>query len=174
MEQINGQLKNQYLTFELVNETFAVNIGMVREVLDFTDITKVPRTPDFMCGVINLRGSVVAVVDFGFNLGIGKTAHRSSTCIIILEVELESEMITVGVLADAVREVIEIASASIQETPEYGTKLNTDFMKGVGKKGKASVMLLDVPKVLSANVEIMESTANRSVASRGSLAEMQA
>ena len=97
----------QYLTFKLDDEIFALDIGKVREVLDFTSITRVPRTPDFMSGVINLRGIVVPVVDMKLKLGMTRTEKMINTCIIIVELELDGDMVVLGALADSVQEVIE-------------------------------------------------------------------
>ena len=101
----------QYLTFKLGEEVYAVDIAKVREVLDFTTVTKVPRTPEFMRGVINLRGSVVPVVDLRLKFGMSRTENTVNTCIIILEVRVDSETTVLGALADSVQEVIDLESA---------------------------------------------------------------
>src|SRR5512135_2970730 len=116
----------QYLTFKLGDEVFAVDISKVREVLDFTTVTKVPRTPDFMRGVINLRGSVVPVVDMRLKFGMSQTEKTVNTCIIIVEVTLENETTVLGALADSVQEVIDLGPEHIEPAPKIGTRLNTE------------------------------------------------
>jgi purine-binding chemotaxis protein CheW len=140
----------QYLTFKLNNEVFALDITKVREVLDFTTITKVPRTPEFMRGVINLRGSVVPVVDLRLKFGMTKTEKTVNTCIIITEVELEGETTILGALADSVQEVIDLMPDHIEPAPKIGTHLNTEFIKGMGKQNERFIIILDINKVFSA------------------------
>lgn len=141
---------NQYLTFRLGQEHFALEISRVREVLDYLHITKVPRTPDFMLGVINLRGNVVPVVDLHLNLGMESEARTVNTCIVIVEIDLGHEILQIGALADSVEEVVEIDSDKISPPPRLGIKLNTDFIKGMGKRNDDFVIILDMDKVLTA------------------------
>jgi purine-binding chemotaxis protein CheW len=140
----------QYLSFKLDEEEFALDISKVREVLDFTKITKVPQTPDFMKGVINLRGAVVPVVDLNRKFGIKDTEKTVNTRIIIGEVSIEGDETVLGVLADSVHEVMELEPESIEPAPKIGTRLNTDFIKGMGKRDDEFVMILDIDKVFSA------------------------
>lgn len=140
----------QYLTFKLGEEVFAIDVVKVREILEFTSISKVPQTPDFMRGVINLRGSVVPVIDLRLNFGMECTEQTVNTCIIVVEVNLDGENIVLGALADSVQEVIELEPNLIEPPPHLGTKLNTDFIKGMGKLEHNFVMILDVDKVFSA------------------------
>ncbi len=139
----------QYLSFKLDEEEFALDISKVREVLDFTKITKVPQTPDFMKGVINLRGSVVPVVDLNKKFSIKDTEKTVNTRIIIGEVDIEGDSVVLGVLADSVHEVMELEPDSIEPAPKIGTKLNTDFIKGMGKRDEEFVMILDIDKIFS-------------------------
>ncbi len=139
----------QYLTFKLDDEVFALDITKVREVLDFTTITKVPRTPEFMRGVINLRGSVVPVVDLRLKFVMTKTEQTVNTCIIITEVTLDGETTVLGALADSVQEVIDLGSDHIEPAPKIGTKLNTEFIKGMGKHNDGFVIILDIDRVFS-------------------------
>jgi len=139
----------QYLSFKLDEEEFALDISKVREVLDFTKITKVPQTPDFMKGVINLRGSVVPVVDLNKKFSIKDTTKTVNTRIIIGEVDIEGDNVVLGVLADSVHEVMELEPESIEPAPRIGTKLNTDFIKGMGKRDEEFVMILDIDKIFS-------------------------
>src|SRR5512135_3645900 len=141
----------QYLTFKLDEEVFSLEISKVREVLDFTTITKVPRTPDFMRGVINLRGNVVPVVDMRLKFGMSKTEKTVNTCIIIVEISLDGDTTILGALADSVQEVIELEPGQIEPPPKIGTRLRTEFIKGMGKRDEQFIMILDIDKVFSAD-----------------------
>ncbi len=149
----------QYLTFKLDDEVFAVDIAKVREVLDFTSVTKVPRTPEFMRGVINLRGSVVPVVDLRLKFGLSKTEKTVNTCIIITEVTVDNETTILGALADSVQEVIELESGQIEPAPKIGLRLKTEFIKGMGKQNERFLILLDIDKVFSTeDIALVQST----------------
>jgi purine-binding chemotaxis protein CheW len=139
----------QYLTFKLENEVFALDISKVREVLDFTTITKVPRTPEFMRGVINLRGSVVPVVDLRLKFGMSKTEKTVNTCIIITEVTVDGDTTILGTLADSVQEVMNLETDHIEPAPKIGTKLNVGFIKGMGKQGEHFTIIIDIDKIFS-------------------------
>jgi purine-binding chemotaxis protein CheW len=139
----------QYLTFKLEDEVFALEISKVREVLDFTTVTKVPRTPDFMRGVINLRGNVVPVVDMRLKFGMSQTEKTVNTCIIIVEITLDGETTILGALADSVQEVVELGPGQIEPAPKIGTRLNTEFIRGMGKRDEHFVIILDIDKVFS-------------------------
>ncbi|MFY9399563.1 MAG: chemotaxis protein CheW [Desulfomonilia bacterium] len=139
----------QYLSFRLDEEEFALEIARVREVLDFTRITKVPQSPPFMRGVINLRGTVVPVVDLKDKFGIGITDKTVNTRIIICEINVDGDMTTLGALADSVHEVMEIEPEHIEPAPKIGTRLNTEFLRGMGKRDEEFIMILDIDKVFS-------------------------
>jgi purine-binding chemotaxis protein CheW len=139
----------QYLTFKLKDEVFGVDVAQVREILDFIKITKVPQTPDFMCGVINLRGNVVPVVDMRLKFGLEKTETTVDTCIIVVEVDLDGENSVLGALVDSVQEVFELDPKDIEPAPKIGTKLKTDFIKGMGKREDNFIILLEIDKVFS-------------------------
>ncbi len=141
----------QYLTFKLEDEVFALDISKVREVLDFTTVTKVPRTPEFMRGVINLRGNVVPVVDMRLKFGMSKTEKTVNTCIIIVEISIEGETAVLGALADSVQEVVDLEPEQIEPAPRIGTRLRTEFIKGMGKRDNHFIMILDIDKVFSAD-----------------------
>lgn len=140
---------NQYLTFKLDEEVFALEIGKVREVLDFTTVTKVPRTPDFMRGVINLRGNVVPVVDFRRKFDLPAAETTVNTCIIIVEVAVDNETTVLGAMADAVQEVLELEPGQIEPPPRIGAKLDTQFIRGMGKHNDLFIMILDIDRVFS-------------------------
>lgn len=152
----------QFLTFMLADEVFALEITKVREVLEFTSVTKVPRVPEFMRGVINLRGSVVPVMDLRLKFGMTKTEKTVNTCVIIVEVEIGDEQIQLGAMADSVKEVMDLEVANIEPPPKIGTRLNTDFMKGMGKLNEEFVMILDINKVFSADEISMVKDVNDS------------
>lgn len=141
---------SQYLTFKLDNEIYAMDITTVREVLDITQITKVPQMPDFMCGVINLRESVVPVVDLRLKFGLEKAASVREACIVIIEIILDDEETVLGILVDSVQEVISLEPEQIDPPPRIGTRLKTQFIKGMGKKDKEFIIILETAKVFSA------------------------
>jgi purine-binding chemotaxis protein CheW len=140
----------QYLTFKLSNEIFALDVAKVREVLDLSPITIIPKTPEFMAGVINLRGSVVPVVDLRLCFEMSKTENTRNTCIVVVEVVLDNESITIGALADSVEEVLELEPESIEPAPRIGNNIRTDFIRGMGKRDAQFIMLLDIDRVFSA------------------------
>ena len=144
----------QYLTFVLAEEVFAVDVARVREILEITTITKVPQVPDFMRGVINLRGCVVPVIDLRLKFAMEETAQTVNTCIIVVEVMMDGENIVLGALADSVQEVIEMEPSQIEAAPHIGTHLKTEFIKGMGKHDGRFVMILDIDKVFS-SVEML-------------------
>ena len=137
----------QFLTFKLSEEVFGVDVAKVREILDFIQITKVPQTPDFMSGVINLRGSVVPVVDMRLKFGMEKTETTVNTCIIVVEVNLDVENVVLGALVDSVQEVFELDPSQIEPAPKIGTKLKTDFINGMGKRDDKFIIILNIDKV---------------------------
>jgi purine-binding chemotaxis protein CheW len=154
---------NQYLTFQLSEEIFALDIATVREVLEFTKVTKVPQTPEMMIGVINLRGSVVPVIDLRLKFGMGISERTVNTCIIIIEVVLDEEITMIGALVDSVKEVMDMESDQIEPPPKIGTQLNTDFIKGMGKQGDQFVIILDIEKIFSMDeLSIVQQVSNKS------------
>ncbi len=138
-----------YLTFTLDDEAFAVSVSNVREVLDFTTVTKVPRTPDFMRGVINLRGSVVPVMDMRLKFGMPRTEDTVDTCIVVMEVTFDDEITIIGALADSVKEVFELDPFNIDPPPRIGTHLDTEFIKGMGKRDDKFIIILNIENVFS-------------------------
>ena len=140
---------NQYLTFKLGQEIYALDITQVREVLDFTELTKVPRMPEFMRGVINLRGGIVPVVDLCLKFGMEGSGRTVDTCIIIMELDIEEEKTFLGAIADSVQEVITLESTQIEPPPKIGTRLDTKFIRGMGKKNDELIIILDIDRVFS-------------------------
>ncbi len=151
----------QYLTFTLDSEIYSIEISQVREVLDLTKITKVPRMPEFMRGVINLRGGVVPVIDLRRKFEVGVMNDTVDTCIIILEISLDDKMSIIGAIADSVKEVITIEPEEIEQAPKIGTRLDTLFISGMSKKDDDFIIILDVAKVFSSDeLEKVKDTDN--------------
>jgi purine-binding chemotaxis protein CheW len=142
--------EQQYLTFRLAEEIFAIEVAKVREIMDITTITKVPQTPDFLRGVINLRGSVVPVLDLRLKFGMGESQHTVNSCIIVVEARLESETVILGAVADMVLEVFDLEHDQIEPAPRIGSNLDTDFIKGMGKHNDRFIMILDIDRVMAA------------------------
>ncbi len=139
----------QYFTFMLGEEDFALEIGRVREVVDYTAITKVPRMPKFLRGVINLRGNVVPVIDLRLKLGMSETEKTVDTCIVIVEIEIDGEAMQMGALADSVKAVIDLDPSQIDPAPKLGTQLKSDFIRGMGKQDDKFIIILDIDRVLT-------------------------
>lgn len=155
---------SQYLTFKLDQEVYALDITQVREVLDFTEVTKVPRMPEFMRGVINLRGGVVPVVDLRLKFGMDRSERTVDTCIIIMELDIEGEKTFLGALADSVQEVITLESDQIEPPPKIGTRLDTEFIRGMGKRNDDLIIILDIDRVFSSSeLEGFHATENHQV-----------
>lgn len=139
----------QLLTFTLADEIFALDISKVREVLEFTDVTKVPQTPEMMVGVINLRGSVVPVIDFRLRFGLEEAEKTVNTCIIIVEIQIEDEGTMIGALVDSVHEVMDLNVDQVERPPKIGSGMKTDYIKGMGKKGDEFIIILDIEKIFT-------------------------
>jgi len=142
-------ITRQYLTFRLGDETFAVDVTKAREVLDFTPPTRVPQTPGYMLGVINLRGGVVPVVDLRLKFGLAAAATTRDTCIIVLEITADGEATIVGAVADSVQEVLELDAERIEPPPRIGTRLKTEFIRGMGNHDDRFLIILDIDRVFS-------------------------
>lgn len=138
-----------YLTFRLGEEVFAIDVGQVREVLDLTSITKVPHAPEFMRGVINLRGSVVPVVDLKMKFGLPRTEATVDTRIVVMEIDLDGERTIMGAMADSVHEVLELEPGQIQDPPRLGTRWRSEFIRGMGKRKDEFVIIIDIDRVFS-------------------------
>ncbi len=150
---------NQYLTFTVSEEAYALNVLNVREVLEFTQLSKVPRMPEFMRGIINLRGSIVPVIDLKLKFGLGLTEKTIDTSIIVCEMVMDEETIVMGLMTDSVKEVIDLDDDDIEPTPYVGAKIDTAFILGMGKKDDKFLIVLNMEKVLTANELNMVSTA---------------
>ena len=139
----------QFLTFRLGEEIFAVNVSQVREVLDISTITKVPRAPDFMRGVINVRGSVVPVVDLRLKFGMTKTENTVDTRIVVLELFIDGDETILGSMADSVHEVMDLEPEQIEKAPNIGSRWKTEFIRGIGKRDEEFIILLDIDRIFS-------------------------
>ncbi len=152
----------QYLTFQLDNEVFALEVSHVREILEFTTVTRVPKTPTYMRGVINLRGSVVPVFDMRLKFGFTAMEKTVNTCIVVVEVALDEENMVVGALVDSVQEVFELEPDQIEPAPRIGNQLESTFIKGMGKRDEHFVIILDIDRVFSSDELIMAVDTGRS------------
>jgi purine-binding chemotaxis protein CheW len=155
---------DKYLCFLLNNKSYAINISRVKEIMEHTEITPIPMMPEFFRGAINLRGSVVPVIDISNRLGMGASQISKRTCIVIIEVETDDEHLDVGVMVDAVSEVADIPSEHIEQAPSFGGRLETEFMHGMGKLNDNFVILLNVDRILSMeDVEMLKEIGDLSV-----------
>jgi len=143
------QDQNQYLTFMLGGEMFAIPILNIKEIIEYGHLTTVPMMPGFIRGVINLRGSVVPVVDLSARFGRESTATTRRTCIVIIEIQSEGELQDIGVVVDTVNEVLEIPAQEVEPAPSFGAVIRTDFIQGMGKINGKFVIILNVNHVLS-------------------------
>lgn len=139
----------KYLTFHLAGEQYGVDILKVREIIGMMDITKVPRTAVFVRGVINLRGKVIPVIDLREKFGMETIEDTDQTCIIVVEIYYENSSLQMGIVVDTVSEVLDISAADIEDTPSFGTAVETDFIKGIAKTKDGVKILLDIEKVLT-------------------------
>lgn len=147
---------NSYLSFKLGDEVFAANVSKVLNILEMTKITKVPKAPDYMKGVINLRGTVLPVIDTRVKFGLTPTEFTTNTCILVLDIDIENDSLHVGALVDAVQEVLEIEPHQILPPPNIGSKYRSEFINGMFKLNEEQfIMLLDMDKVFSVD-ELMD------------------
>jgi purine-binding chemotaxis protein CheW len=140
---------NSYLTFKLGEETFGANVSKVLNILEMTKITKVPKAPNYMKGVINLRGAVLPLIDTRIKFDLAETEYTTNTCILVLDIDLNGEAVHVGALVDSVQEVIEIDDHSIQPPPSIGSKYRSEFIEGMAKIGEEFIMLLNMDLIFS-------------------------
>ena len=138
----------QYLTFMLNTEVYGINILSIKEIIDYGDITRVPMMSEFIAGVINLRGSVVPVVDLALRFSKRPSARTKRSSIVILEVSYEEQIMEIGITVDVVNEVLGILSSEIEPAPSFGTKIRTDFISGMGKVEDQLLVLLDIESIL--------------------------
>jgi len=141
--------QNQFLTFVLGKETLAIGILSIKEIIEYGQPTEVPMMPTFIRGVINLRGAVVPVLDLAARLNKSSAAVTKKTCIVIIEAEIAGERQVIGIIVDAVNEVLEIATGEIEAAPAFGTSIRTDYIAGLGKVNGRFVIILEMNRILS-------------------------
>ncbi len=144
-----GDKEGKYLTFTLAEEEYGIGILKIKEIIGMLPITSVPQTPEFVKGVINLRGKVIPVMDLRLRFGMPSIDYSDRTCIIVVEIGGQAGTILVGIVVDAVSEVLNIKGDDIEKTPTFGTKLNTDYILGMAKMEGGVKILLDIDQVLS-------------------------
>ncbi len=142
--------EGKYLTFTLDSEEYGIGILKIKEIIGMMEITTVPQTPDFVKGVINLRGKVIPVIDLRLKFSMSAIDYTERTCIIVVEIVADSGMIQIGIVVDSVSEVLNIKGDDVEDTPTFGTKLNTEYILGMAKMEGGVKILLDIDKVLSA------------------------
>ena len=164
MEQENNET-NSYLSFKLGEEEFGVHVSQVLNILEMTRITDVPQVPDYMKGVINLRGMVLPVIDIRIKFGMPETEYTNNTCIIVMDLEMDEETIHIGSIVDEVLSVHEIADNQIEPPPSIGNKYKSKFISGMAKIEENFVMLLDMQKVINTDEmhEMIEKTESKDV-----------
>lgn len=141
----------QYITFKLGDELFAINVAQVREVLELSQITRVPTAPDYMRGVVNVRGKAVPVVDLRLKFGLPKASDTVNSRIVVMELELDGDTTVVGGIADSVHEVIELEPSQINPSPRIAMRWRTELIQGMGRRGDDFIILLDIKAVFSTN-----------------------
>ena len=140
---------NSYLTFKLGEEEFAAHVGKVLNILEMTKITEVPKSPDYMKGVINLRGSVLPVIDTRIKFGMTPTEYTPNTCIVVMDIDMDGDSIHVGALVDSVQAVLEIEDTQILPPPSIGHKYRSEFIEGVANINDSFIMILNLDEVFS-------------------------
>lgn len=156
---------SQYLTFKLEDDLYALNVEGVREVLELelNHITKIPRTPESLRGVINVRGSVVPVIDMRIKFNMEKQETTIDTCIIVIETTLSGKTTILGILADSVQEVIDLELDQIEAAPEIGNQLRTEFIAGIGKRDDSFIIILKIDEILTAEeLSVVDTPAHHS------------
>lgn len=140
---------DSFLSFTLGEESFATNVAKVLNILEMMKITKIPKMPDCMLGVINLRGSVLPLIDLRIKFGMKQAAHTTKTCILVLEVEIDKDLLKIGALVDSVQEVFGLTAEKIQQAPNIGSKYKSDIIYGIAKISEEFIMFLDIDKIFS-------------------------
>ena len=153
MAKWNGDQALEVLTLDLEGETFAVEAAYVREILDLVPITEVPHSQPFVAGLINVRGKVVPLADLRIKFGMAQKPPTVDTRIVVIELDLQGEPLTVGIRADKVHEVIEVSAAALQETPRIGTRWRPEFIRCIGKRGDDFMVVLDIARVFSTGLQ---------------------
>ena len=163
MEQavnVTANREGKYLTFTLADEEYGIGILKIKEIIGMMQITTVPQTPEFVKGVINLRGKVIPVIDLRLRFGMESIDYTDRTCIIVVEIQGIIQTVQIGIVVDSVSEVLNIKGEEVEDTPTFGTKLNTDYILGMAKMEGGVKILLDIDRVLKPEeVELLEKAA---------------
>ena len=158
--KVMAEREGKYLTFTLAEEEYGIGILKIKEIIRMMPITSVPQTPEFVKGVINLRGKVIPVIDLRLRFDMGEIDYTERTCIIVVEIEGQAGTVMIGIVVDSVSEVLNIKGKDIEDSPTFGTKLNTDYILGMAKMEGGVKILLDIDRVLSGEeVASLEKTA---------------
>ncbi|MBN1182143.1 MAG: chemotaxis protein CheW [Bacteroidales bacterium] len=173
METTTKTKINSYLSFKLGDEVFAANVSKVLNILEMTKITKVPQAPDYMKGVINLRGTVLPLVDTRKKFGMPETEFTTNTCILVLDVNLEGDSVMVGALVDSVKEVLEIDDKSVQPPPSIGSKYKSEFIEGVVDINDEFVMILNMDLIFSTHELTVLQASTAEVIAKGNAKETE-
>jgi len=144
-----AEREGKYLTFTLAEEEYGIGILKIKEIIGMMPITSVPQTPEFVKGVINLRGKVIPVIDLRLRFGMGKIDYTERTCIIVVEIDSQAGTVLIGIVVDSVSEVLNVKGDEIEDSPTFGTKLNTEYILGMAKMEGGVKILLDIDQVLS-------------------------
>ena len=143
--------EGKYLTFTLAGEEYGIGILKIREIICIMPVTSVPQSPDFVKGVINLRGKVIPVIDLRLRFGMLPMDYTERTCIIVVQIDLQDTPLNIGIVVDSVSEVLNISGGNIENTPTFGTQMNTEYIQGMAKIEGGVKILLDIDKVLTEN-----------------------
>ncbi len=149
--KVMADKEGKYLTFMLAGEEYGISILKIKEIIGMMPITTVPQTPEFVKGVINLRGKVIPVIDLRLKFGMESIDYGERTCIVVVEIAGKTDQVLMGVVVDAVSEVLNVKGADIAETPTFGTALDTDYIFGMAKMDGGVKILLDIDQVLNAD-----------------------
>ena len=161
-ETSSAAREGKYLTFTLAEEDYGIGILKIKEIIGMMDVTPVPQTPEFVKGVINLRGKVIPVVDLRLRFGMEAIDYTERTCIIVVEMTGQAGTVQIGIVVDSVSEVLNIKGEEIEDTPTFGTKLNTDYILGMAKMEGGVKILLDIDRVLSSeDIGLLEGTTRQ-------------
>ena len=159
-EEVESEVLDSYLSFKLDDEFFGVDVRKVIEILEVPGITRIPLAPDYMAGIINLRGKVLPLIDTKVKFGLNPIEFTVDTCIVVIEIEVEGEVLQIGTLVDSVLEVLEVAQSNIQPSPSIEAKYRLDFIKGMIRKDEDFIMLLNLDEVFSIQDVIFMQEAN--------------
>jgi len=157
--KVVGNREGKYLTFTLAGEEYGIGILKVKEIIGIMTITTVPQTPDYMKGVINLRGKVIPIVALRLKFGMEAIEYTEKTCIVVVEIASGGQKVMIGILVDSVSEVLNIKAGDIEDTPDFGCHLNTDYISGMAKMAGGVKILLNIDKVLSSDEVLTLSAA---------------